>query len=611
MILNRVLIAVFYIFIASAFAFASDIYPTPATHSWSGVYRWGQPRIASGTALPALASASEGDLFLLATDSPKLYRRQGAEWENITGIDPTGAGIASTAFAQALDPSVFGWSTETGPENQTGYFAATPATPTIGIPKVLPVGILDYDGKAWVIGGSGYVSYSSDLGESWTTATTTAGYYSGAAGEKSAVVFDSKMWVFDVELGTSHFSNSGSGWSVATTTMTLPARTLVDAVVFDDKIWVVGGYDLEADLTSTIYYTTDGINWTLATDTPAFGVRAGHSTFVHDGKLWIVGGYGPGWDPADAVPYYSTDGVNWINAGMSSWTYENDDNFSAVSYDGKIVLVSTKGATAYFRTSSDGVSWETRATPPWSGGYSAVLGLIDGGGFVLAASNGSVEMSGLLSSPGETLRHFVLPTEIATPTAEEGMVWFDGAKFRGYASGTWEDLNGERYEDLQFPIAGVNPVGPSTAPSVDNEDGLWTFSGTADNVAALQVQMPHSWIKFTAIKPHAHILNSAAATGTIRLRLEYKIANVHDDFPAAWASETLTITVANSTATHQLFSFTDIDMTGKGHSAILKMRLSRLAASDAIDDYTSAVKLCGFDLHYLRKTLGSINSTGD
>lgn len=170
---------------------------------------------------------------------------------------------------------------------------------------------------------------------------------------------------------------------------------------------------------------------------------------------------------------------------------------------------------------------------------------------------------------------------------------------------------GERWDDLSFPVIGVNPVGPSTAPSVDPLDGTWLFSGTADNVAAMQIQGRHSQVKNAVLDPHIHVQNTTAATGTTRWRLEWEAAGVGQSFSGVWSSQTVTITLANSTQTHQIFELPDISTTGKNDSYICKVRLSRLAASDAADNYAQDCRLLAFDCHFLQQSLGSVNQYGD
>lgn len=167
------------------------------------------------------------------------------------------------------------------------------------------------------------------------------------------------------------------------------------------------------------------------------------------------------------------------------------------------------------------------------------------------------------------------------------------------------------YEDLQFLLNGVNPVGSPAPPTLDTTDGLWSFSGTTDNVAVMWLQMPHGWRRNSQLEPHMHYINTAASVGTTRWRLEWRWAGPTLDFPAVFASQTITVPVAASTATHQLISLASFTPSNLNHSGILQCQLSRLANSDGADSYGNAVKLLAFDVHYVRDSNGSFALYGD
>lgn len=82
---------VLFLLIASI-ALASGIYPpfgtNPEDYSFDGLASWSQQRIASGTALPDVASATEGDIFLLyapASTTLAFYRLNGGIWGVVSG----------------------------------------------------------------------------------------------------------------------------------------------------------------------------------------------------------------------------------------------------------------------------------------------------------------------------------------------------------------------------------------------------------------------------------------------------------------------------------------------------------------------------------------------
>ena len=106
-------------------------------------------------------------------------------------------------------------------------------------------------------------------------------------------------------------------WSRATDSAGWSARTNHSSVVYDNKIWVIGGYD-PTGFKRDVWYSTDGVSWIQATDSAGWSPRMKHSSVVFDNKIWVIGG------ESNVRPYnrndvwYSTDGVNWTQATDSA-----------------------------------------------------------------------------------------------------------------------------------------------------------------------------------------------------------------------------------------------------------------------------------------------------
>jgi hypothetical protein len=175
----------------------------------------------------------------------------------------------------------------------------------------------------------------------------------------------------------------GDNWASLSATTRWTPRILYNALVFDDKLWVIGGYNGYQDYTSTtgfepdnfkneIYFTDDSVNWYLPTTRPLFENRSNHASdsCVYDGKMWISGGRMLDGSYNDEV-WYSSDGIDWHRA-------TNDPGWSGraghqmVSFDGYMwVIGGINGDFEYLNDvwrSSDGVTW-TEMTPnaPFSG----------------------------------------------------------------------------------------------------------------------------------------------------------------------------------------------------------------------------------------------------
>ena len=77
------------------------------------------------------------------------------------------------------------------------------------------------------------------------------------------------------------------------------------SVLFDEKLWVIGG-------ANDIWYSENGISWTLATSDAQFPERYFHTSVVFDNKIWVIGGEGANGLINDV--WFSEDGIFWEEA---------------------------------------------------------------------------------------------------------------------------------------------------------------------------------------------------------------------------------------------------------------------------------------------------------
>jgi hypothetical protein len=171
----------------------------------------------------------------------------------------------------------------------------------------------------------------------------------------ASVVFDNKIWVLGGHSTSSRFwndvwySTDGVSWACATDSAGWSRRSGHTAVVFDAKIWVLGGSD-NLRLRNDVWYSSDGVNWTCADDSANWSERCFHASVVFDNKMWVLGGN----DRSDI--WWSADGVNWTlatdSAGWSRRVWHK-----SVVFDDKIWIL----GGLYFKDdvwySTDGVNW--------------------------------------------------------------------------------------------------------------------------------------------------------------------------------------------------------------------------------------------------------------
>ena len=109
-------------------------------------------------------------------------------------------------------------------------------------------------------------------------------------------------------------------------------RSTHGSLVFQDKMWLIGGRTANEAHIAEVWSSTDGYNWTEVNPSAAFGARREFVSMVHDGKMWVLGG-----DAADVSGgltndvWYSSDGATWHEATpAASWHVR--DYFGGVAF---------------------------------------------------------------------------------------------------------------------------------------------------------------------------------------------------------------------------------------------------------------------------------------
>lgn len=164
-------------------------------------------------------------------------------------------------------------------------------------------------------------------------------------------------------------SIAGKTWTQATLSPEWSARKKFSAIVYKNKIWIIGGYN--GTYLNDVWYSADGLNWTQADNSADWEARAGHTSVVYDDKMWVMGGNTSTVYKDDV--WYSSDGINWSSASLNA-DWDARSGHAALVYDGKMWILG--GTCSYYCgeylndawSSSDGATWDQIAT---SAGWSA------------------------------------------------------------------------------------------------------------------------------------------------------------------------------------------------------------------------------------------------
>lgn len=195
-----------------------------------------------------------------------------------------------------------------------------------------------HNGKMWVSGGiigdgfgpsfSNGVLYSTD-GATWSTARANGGSGGFTQCQRHVMIsFDDKLWVIGgringggaaAETDEVWFSADGASWSLATSAPGWAKRNYCGAVVFQDKLWVLGGRDETDNLWyNDVWNTSDGVTWTQITASAAWGAREAPAVFVKNGFIYLGFGKKSTGDETGQDLWKTNDGITWtqVHADM-------------------------------------------------------------------------------------------------------------------------------------------------------------------------------------------------------------------------------------------------------------------------------------------------------
>ena len=178
-----------------------------------------------------------------------------------------------------------------------------------------------------------------------------------------------------------------------------PARQGHSSVVFDGKLWVIGGAG-SGERLDDVWSSTDGINWTQETSSAGWSAREGHSSVVFDGKLWVLGGD----DGGDSNEVWSSeDGATWTQVTISGTSWSARQYHTSGVFDGKLWVIGGSIGGTYLDdvwSSPDGVTWAqaTTAATHWSARYRHSSAVFDSKLWVIGGYDGSSRLNDAWSS---------------------------------------------------------------------------------------------------------------------------------------------------------------------------------------------------------------------
>jgi len=165
-------------------------------------------------------------------------------------------------------------------------------------------------------------------------------------------------------------TTDGKNWETLAEKSNLPNRIFYGATVFNDKIWLIGGFDGKK-YHNDVWNSADGVNWTQVAAKTSFSERNISKIIVFKNKIWLIGGDVIDGDKvlnpnSDKEIWSSADGINWTQTKNNS-----TDKLSGtpVVFDEKLWLIGGNRNDGNFANalyvSDDGENWREKSAP-WS-----------------------------------------------------------------------------------------------------------------------------------------------------------------------------------------------------------------------------------------------------
>jgi hypothetical protein len=365
-----------------------------------------------------------------------------------------------------------------------------------------------FKNQIWLIGGSSNDGsgdrrdvWSSSDGINWTPQNGFLPHFG------SIVVFNNKLWLIGGEIeptcGTTctpnykndvWSSSDGITWTQETAAATFSARSGHRLVVYNNKMWLIGGDDgiLKpispnddnlGSLKNDVWSSTDGITWVQQTAATAFPARSDFTVVVYNNQLWLIGGYQGGFYKTDV--WSSNDGINWSQQTAAAAFYAGPTQ--VMVYNNQLWLIAGENNTVW--SSSDGIIWMNPATAdPFktgSGGYQAVT--FNNELWLIGGSNSTGNQNEVWSSSDgitwvqRTAAAAFSPRINHKVVVYNNKLWLIGGQNHGYLNDVWSSSDGITWTQ-QTAAAAFSPRRGQQVVVYNNE--LWLIGGGVSSTAS-------------------------------------------------------------------------------------------------------------------------------
>ncbi len=328
------------------------------------------------------------------------------------------------------------------------------------------------ENKVALVGGVQYAysnsTWESTNGSDWTELSPYAQF---SPRHTRAAAFKGRLWVVGGQIANGRLADSdtnevwrsddGLNWTrIEPVGEVFAPRDGHGLVVFNDRLWVIGGWTNPSGGTNThvrlndVWSSADGVTWREEVSSAAFSPRTGHVALAFDGKLWVVGGSTAGGAVNDV--WSSSDGVSWAQATAEA-AFAPRYSHRVVGFNNAMWLIGGGAADAFddIWRSTDGANW-TQVTPTgahFSARTRHELAVANGRMYVIAGASNQDYFFGIAhndvwsSADGETWRRDVehaafSPRALHTVAVHRDELWMIGGLGIGLRNEVWRSADG-------------------------------------------------------------------------------------------------------------------------------------------------------------------------
>ena len=206
--------------------------------------------------------------------------------------------------------------------------------------------VVEFRGRLWMIGGRCQDRKFNDIwssanGTDWRCDVERAPF--PPMEHHGCVVFKGRMYVIGFDNVWS--SEDGLTWT-RMPDLPFPMVCAFGLVVHNDRMVLIGGWDGGRHSTN-VWASSDGAQWTMLANDCGFGSRQDLECLVFDGRIYVVGGMTNGTDI-----YSSADGVHW-EVAAGPLPFSQLGNMGLVHYKRRIIVIG--GETSLYAGMQNGV----------------------------------------------------------------------------------------------------------------------------------------------------------------------------------------------------------------------------------------------------------------